>query len=152
MSVYVHPVVGDPAQSAWFLTPPRHQPPVDVLLVEDDEDIAEMYRRRLVAEGLNVVLAGDARTAIDRLRADPVRTILLDLRLPNEDGFHVLQHIRSDAHLSSIPVLVLSNYGEPSTVRRAIEMGAAEYLVKANVTPIEVAARVRSYLGGGATQ
>lgn len=124
----------------------------DVLLVEDDRDIAEMYRRGLTTAGLKVAVAGTASGAMTQLRAGPPAVVLLDLRLPGDDGFHVLQQMRADPTLARIPVLVLSNYGEASTIRRALDLGAVEYLVKANVTPSEVAARVRSYLRGGGGQ
>ena len=123
-------------------------PGLDVLLIEDDRDIAEMYRRRLVADGLRVGVAGDAVAAMAQLHADPPAVVLLDIRLPGDDGFHILQAMRSVEALAAIPVLILSNYGEAATVRHALELGASEYLVKASVTPAEVAQRVHAYLRG----
>jgi DNA-binding response OmpR family regulator len=131
------------------LGPPRRPPGLDVLLIEDDQDIAEMYRRRLVADGLNVAIAGDAESGLLRLREDQPAVLLLDIRLPGEDGYHVLQTVRADPQLSHIAVLMLSNFAEPSSVRRALELGAAEYLTKSSTTPAEVALRVRAYLTRG---
>lgn len=140
----------DLAQPAWrFLVPPESRGRLDVLLVEDDRDIAEMYRRRLAADGLNVEVTESALAALTRLRQAEVGLVLLDIRLPDLDGFEVLQAMRAEPELARIPVLMLTNYGEPSTVRRAAELGAAEYLVKASVTPTEVAERVRAHLGRG---
>lgn len=133
----------------WSLGPPRGEPRLDVLLIEDDPDIAEMYRRRLATDGLNVAIAHDAESGLDRVREEPPAVLLLDIRLPGEDGYHVLQAVRSDPALADVRVLMLSNYGEPSTVRRALELGASEYLMKSNTTPAEVALRVRAYLTRG---
>lgn len=133
----------------WSLGPPRREPQLDVLLIEDDPDIAEMYRRRLSSDGLNVAVAHDAESGLDRLREDPPAVLLLDIRLPGEDGYHVLQAVRAEPALADVRVLMLSNYGEPSTVRRALELGASEYLMKSNTTPTEVALRVRAYLNRG---
>lgn len=135
--------------AAWRLAGPPRPAGIDVLLIEDDGDIAEMYRRRLSADGLHVVIAGDAATGMARLQETVPGVVLLDIRLPDEDGFHVLQVLRSDPKLVNVPVLMLTNYGEPSTVRRALELGASEYLVKSSTTPAEVSLRVRGYLQGG---
>lgn len=120
----------------------------DVVLIEDDQAIAEMYRRRLAADGLKVVVAPDAASGLAQLRSAAPGVVLLDIRLPDEDGFHVLQAMRAEPELARVPVLMLSNFGEPSTVRRALELGAQEYMVKSTVTPSEVSLRVRGYLGG----
>ena len=140
-----------PQTSTWWssLGPPRQSPGLDVLLIEDDHDIAEMYRRRLATDGLNVGIAEDADSGLRRLREERPSVLLLDIRLPGEDGFHVLQEVRSDPELAHVAVLMLSNYGEPSTIRRALELGAAEYLMKSNTTPAEVAMRVRAYITRG---
>jgi DNA-binding response OmpR family regulator len=144
---YVCPGTDAPAAGWWSsLGPPRQAPGLDVLLIEDDVDIAEMYRRRMAADGLNVAVEHDAESGLRRLREDPPAVLLLDIRLPGEDGYHVLQEIRSEATLAHLPVLMLSNYGEPSTVRTALEMGATEYLLKSATTPAEVALRVRRHL------
>jgi DNA-binding response OmpR family regulator len=135
--------------TAWFFGPAARGSGADVLLIEDDLAIAEMYRRRLAADGLSVVIAPDAAAGLQQMHDATPGVVLLDIRLPDEDGFHVLEAMRSDPALAAVPVLMLSNFGEPATVRRALELGASEYLVKSSVTPTEVSLRVRSYLGGG---
>jgi len=146
--LYICPAAAPPVSDRWRVGPPRRSPSLDVLLIEDDHDIADMYRRRLVSDGLNVAIAHDAESGLLRLHEDPPAVLLLDIRLPGEDGYHVLQEVRSNPALARIPVLMLSNFGEPSTVRRALEMGASEYLMKSSTTPAEVALRVRAYLTG----
>jgi DNA-binding response OmpR family regulator len=142
--IYSSAVAGRP----WFFGPGAQSSAPDVLLIEDDVAIAEMYRRRLATDGLRVAVAEDAASGLERMRSARPGVVLLDIRLPDEDGFHVLQQMRADPALASVPVLMLSNFGEPATVRRARELGASEYLIKSSVTPTEVSLRVRSYLGG----
>lgn len=149
IETYSCPATTSELSGWWSLGPPRGEPRLDVLLIEDDQDIAEMYRRRLAADGLHVAVAADAESGLRRLHEDPPAVLLLDIRLPGEDGYHVLQAVRSEPTLAHIAVLMLSNYGEPSTVRRALELGASEFLVKSNTTPAEVALRVRAYLSRG---
>lgn len=146
MESYICPAAAPAAEWWSSLGSPRRSHGLDVLLIEDDRDIAEMYRRRLVTDGLNVDIADDAESGLRRLQEERPAVLLLDIRLPGEDGFHVLQAVRSDSSLAQIPVLMLSNYGEPSTIRRALELGASEYLLKSATTPAEVALKVRSYL------
>ncbi len=148
MQAYICPAAKPKVAGWWSSLGPRPAG-VDVLLIEDDLDIAEMYRRRLAADGLRVALAEDAESGLRKLREEPPGVLLLDIRLPGEDGYHVLQAVRSDPQLAHVPVLMLSNFGEPSTVRRALELGASEYLMKSSTTPAEVALRVRAYLGPG---
>lgn len=148
--LYICPAATPAATELWSsLVPPRQAPRLDVLLIEDDRDIAEMYRRRLASDGLSVATAEDAESGLRRLRDETPKVLLLDIRLPGEDGYHVLQAVKADPGLAHIPVLMLSNFGEPSTIRRALELGAAEYLMKSDTTPAEIARRVHAYLTRG---
>jgi CheY-like chemotaxis protein len=113
---------------------PGGRGPVEVLIVEDDPAIAEMYRIQLEVDGYQVRVvdtAADALTAIDRCSPD---LVLLDILLPGRDGFAVLEHLRH-AMEAAPPVVILSNYGEPDMVDRGLSLGALDYFVKSRVTP-----------------
>jgi len=119
--------------------------PIDVLIVEDDLAIAEMYRIQLEADGYGVRVAGtaaDALTAIDRCAPD---LVLLDVLLPGRDGFAVLEHMRL-AMDAAPPVVILSNYGEPAMVDRGLSLGALDYFVKSRVTPDLVSRSIPEWL------
>src|SRR5207302_6821973 len=73
-------------------------------------------------------------------------------RLPRMDGRPVLGAMRGDDRPRHIPVLILSNYGEPPLIERGLRLGAREYLLKSETTPSGVAARARTYTGRGAVQ
>jgi DNA-binding response OmpR family regulator len=120
---------------------------VDVLIVEDDAAIAEMYRVQLEADGYHVEIAGSASaalTVVDRCRPD---LVLLDILLPGQDGFAVLEHLRQ-AVGAALPVVILSNYGEPAMVDRGLSLGALAYLVKSRITPDQVSRAIPTWLGG----
>jgi two-component system, cell cycle response regulator len=111
---------------------------VKVLLIEDDVAAAEMYRLRLVADGYSVVIARDGHDGL-RMAADEAPDfIYLDLRLPGLDGFEVLERLRADAATMHIPVIILTNYGEPELRERGLKLGALEFLVKADTTPAQL--------------
>jgi DNA-binding response OmpR family regulator len=108
---------------------------VKVLLIEDDAAAAEMYRLRLIADGYTVVVADDGEKGLEMAIAERPDFIYLDLRLPRIDGFEVLERLRGDEETAAIPVIILSNFGEPELRERGLKLGALEFLVKADTTP-----------------
>jgi DNA-binding response OmpR family regulator len=120
---------------------------VKVLLIEDDEFAAEMYRLRLVADGYSVVVGQDGEEGLRMATDESPDFIYLDLRLPGLDGFEVLERLRSDLATRHIPVIILSNYGEPELRERGLKLGALEFLVKADTTPAQLSTRVERSTG-----
>lgn len=117
-----------------------------VLLVEDDMAIALMYQLQLVTDGYDVELATDGASGLRRLQEDPPDLVLLDLRLPRMPGLDVLRAIALDPRAAGVPVLILSNYGEPEIVREGLHLGARDYLIKSQTTPIQLSMRLREYV------
>lgn len=120
---------------------------VKVLLIEDDVDAAEMYRLRLVADGYAVVVAHDGSEGLRVAAEEPPDFIYLDLRLPGLDGFEVLERLRGDEATTHIPVIILSNYGEPELRERGLRLGALEFLVKADTSPAQLSRTVERRTG-----
>ena len=121
-----------------------------ILLVEDDPAVAGMYKLKLEMEGYRVTVAGDGEEGLRIAREMRPQLIFLDIRLPKMDGISVLEAMRGDDKTRHIPVLILSNYGEPPLIERGLKLGAREYLLKSETTPSGVAARARTYTGKGA--
>jgi DNA-binding response OmpR family regulator len=119
--------------------------PLKILLVEDDEGVADMYKLKLELEGYQVSIAPDGEEGLRQARDDKPHMIFLDIRLPRMDGMSVLEHLRSDDHTRHIPVVILSNYGEPPLIEKGLRLGAQEYLLKSQTTPAIVADRARTY-------
>jgi CheY-like chemotaxis protein len=116
-----------------------------ILLVEDDPAVAGMYKLKLEMDGYRVTIAGDGEEGLRVAREQRPQLIFLDIRLPKLDGLSVLEAMRGDDRTRHIPVLILSNYGEPPLIERGLGLGAREYLLKSETTPSAVSARVRSY-------
>jgi DNA-binding response OmpR family regulator len=117
-----------------------------LVLIEDDLAIALMYQLQLVTDGFEVELATDGATGLRKVQDAPPDLILLDLRLPGMQGMDVLRAISNDPRLVGIPVLILSNYGEPNMVKEGLQLGARDYLIKSQTTPIQLSTRLRDFL------
>jgi DNA-binding response OmpR family regulator len=119
---------------------------VNVLLVEDDPSVLEMYRLKLELDGYRVNTAIDGEQGLklaDSLRPD---IIFLDIRLPKMDGLEVLRKLRESDQTREIPVIILSNYDEEDLVARGLRLGAHEYLIKARTTPSSLSEGIEDWL------
>lgn len=119
---------------------------LQVLLVEDDPAVAEMYRYRLEVDGYSVTVAPDGETALQLAAANPPDLVYLDIRLPGIDGLEVLERLRADPSTKALPVVMLTNYSEPELIERGLRLGALEYMVKAETSPGRLAERMEEWL------
>ena len=119
-----------------------------ILLVEDDQMMADMYSYQLERDGYQVVIVPDGKQGLDAIRERRPDLVLLDLRLPVMEGFEVLEHLATDP--AKPPIVILSNYGDSTMVSRGLALGARDYLVKSATTPITLAEKVKSILPPGA--
>ena len=101
-----------------------------VLIIEDDVEVRNFASRVLELEGYRVLEAGTAEEGLELVRRDGISLVLLDLRLPGQDGWVVLEQMKSETKLSAIPVIVFSASAGISKRGKALSMGAADYLVK----------------------
>jgi class 3 adenylate cyclase len=117
-----------------------------VLLVVDDNDgNRDMLGRRLARQGYDVLSASSGRAALDTLAKRPVDLVLLDVMMPDLDGYAVLQQLKADPALRDIPVLMISALDEMDSVVRCIRLGAEDYLGKP-FDPVLLQARIGACL------
>jgi DNA-binding response OmpR family regulator len=116
-----------------------------ILVVEDDPDIAELIRHYLQKNGHAVHVSTTGGGVVQRLRADPVDLVILDLMLPEADGLAICQAIRNDSKLSATPVIVVTARGDEADRIAGLELGADDYVTKP-FSPKELAARVSAML------
>ena len=119
-----------------------------VLMVEDDPSIAEMYRVQFEHDGYRVTLATTGELAFTSLSDTDPDVVLLDLLLPDRSGFEVLAAL-NERFPNHPPVVILSNYGEPSMIDRGRSLGAIEYLVKSRVTPADISEQIPRWVEQG---
>ena len=119
--------------------------PARILVVDDIATNRDLLSRRLALEGHRVVTAGGGREALERLRSEDFDLVLLDLMMPEMNGFEVLARIKSDDRLHRLPVIMVSALDEVDSVVRCIEAGAEDYLTKP-VDPVVLRARINANL------
>jgi serine phosphatase RsbU (regulator of sigma subunit) len=101
-----------------------------ILVVDDNENNRDLLTRRLLRRGHEVIEAEDGAAALALMRTQRLDLVVLDIMMPVMDGYTVLTHIREDARLQHIPVIVVSALGDLDSVVRCIELGAEDYLFK----------------------
>lgn len=119
-----------------------------ILIVEDDLMLVEMYKEKLKLEGFKVSTVTDGKRALMRIKEQP-DLILLDILMPGLNGFEVLKKIKSNDLTNQIPVIVLTNIGSESIdndKKLAFSLGATDYMVKALNTPNDVVDRINQIL------
>ena len=114
-----------------------------ILLIEDDEFLAELYAAKLSIEGYKVYLANDGQKGLKMVKEKLPVLVLLDILLPKMDGFEVLEAMKSDPKTKKIPVILLTNLSQRSDVQRGLDLGADDYLIKAHFMPSEVVAKIK---------
>lgn len=124
------------------------EPTRRVLLAEDDRFLRKAAETALKRQGFGVLSAVDGEEALRVARTEAPDLILLDLIMPKLQGFEVLRALKADGATAAIPVIVLSNLGQDSDVKQAMEAGAVAYFVKANLSLQDLVKRVGDVLGG----
>jgi two-component system response regulator CpxR len=127
------------------ISPSPELPKRQILLIDDDRDMAEMLAEYLSPEGYTVHLAHTAKAGLDRVKEGGIVLIILDVMLPDTDGFSVLHEIRKK---SRIPIIMLTTRATIADRVSGLEAGADDYIPKP-FTPIEILARIRSVLRRG---
>jgi len=116
-----------------------------ILVVDDDKEVVRLMRAYLEKAGYEVLVAYDGETAVYTLRRDIPDLLLLDLMLPDKDGYDITRLVRADTALPHIPIIMLSARVEDTDKIIGLELGADDYVTKP-YNPREVVARVRARL------
>lgn len=117
-----------------------------VLVIEDDSFISLFLDKKLKELNYNTIVATSTSAALEQLQKTAVDIILLDIILPDENGFTLLERLKKDPSYKDIPVVILSNLGQQSEIERGRQLGAIDFLVKGNYSPAEIVDRVAEIL------
>jgi DNA-binding response OmpR family regulator len=117
-----------------------------ILLVEDDKMISSMYETKLKQDNYIVYAAEDGARALEIASQEKPDLILLDIILPQLDGFFVLQELKNNESTKNIPVVMLTNLGTSEDKEKGKQLHADAYLVKANLTPSQLCEEIKQYL------
>jgi CheY-like chemotaxis protein len=117
-----------------------------VLVVEDDNMISAMYKTKLEQDGFIVVTADNGAQGVALAKSEKPDIIMMDVILPQLDGFSALEAIKNDPKTKKIKVVMLTNLGTNEDKQKGEALGAVDYLVKANLTPAQVSEAIKKYL------
>jgi len=117
---------------------------INILIVEDDIFLADLYKTKFVLEGFKVSVAYDGEKGLEMVKKIKPHIVLLDLVLPKMSGFDILTNIKAEAGTKNIPVILLTNLSQKSDVEKGLRLGASDYLIKAHFMPSEVVAKIKS--------
>lgn len=117
-----------------------------VLLVEDDEILHNMYKKKFEYEGFTVASAFDGSDGVKKAESEMPDVILMDIIMPKMDGFVAVKKIKKNEKTNNIPIVMLTNLGQEEDVNKGRELGADDYFIKANHTPAEIVKKIRDLL------
>ncbi|MFA7285557.1 MAG: response regulator [Candidatus Paceibacterota bacterium] len=119
-----------------------------VLIIEDDDFLQGLEAKKLTKEGYNVLTASNSADAFKQIEnTEKIDIILLDLLLPDVDGFTILKMIRENAKVSMSPVIVFSNLAEEKDIAAANKLGISDFMIKSNFTLDELVTKIKSLIG-----
>lgn len=121
--------------------------PKKVLLVEDEEIMINLLQKKLVQEGYEVLVARNGEEGLSMMKEVKPDIVLLDIIMPKMSGFEVMEEVRKDTELKKIPIVVISNSGQPVELDKAKELGARDWLIKTEFDPQEVIEKVIRQIG-----
>ena len=120
-----------------------------ILIIEDDKFLAKMLGRMLESHQYETILASNGKEGLLKASSDQPNLILLDIMLPDIDGFDLLETVKNNEKTKKIPVIIISNLGQPEDIQEGRSLGAKDYLVKSDLSLDEVVKKVRKYLPPG---
>ena len=117
-----------------------------ILIIEDDAFLSKLLARQLETSGFATVLAATGQEALSAASAQPADMVLLDIMLPDVDGFDLLKQIKTDSKSKAAPVIIISNLGQAEDITQGKKLGAVDYIVKSDLSLDELVKKVRQYL------
>jgi len=118
-----------------------------ILIIEDEEILSALLDKKLREIGYETALAPDGEEGLKKIKEVKPDLILLDIIMPKKGGFEVLEEMQKDEEMKKIPVVIISNSGQPVEVSRALDLGVKDYLIKTQFDPAEVIEKVNKQLG-----
>jgi DNA-binding response OmpR family regulator len=120
--------------------------PKKILIIEDEQILGEILQSKLTEEGYTVFWELNGEDGLRKIREIKPDMVLLDIVMPKMDGYEVLEEVHKDKTLKNIPIIIISNSGQPVEITRVLKLGAKDYIIKAQFGPDEVLEKMRKYL------
>ncbi len=117
-----------------------------ILLVEDDPFLIDIYTTKLKEAGFSIEVATDGEDGLRKIKEKIPDLMVLDIVLPQIDGWEILREIKEKLGLKDLKVIILSNLSQKDEVEKGLKLGATKYLIKAHYTPSEVVEEIKKVL------
>lgn len=117
-----------------------------VLIIEDDSFLQGLEAAKLKKENYDIVVASTGEEGMEKIKEPGIDLILLDIILPQFDGFEILKRVREIENTKNIPVIVFSNLSEEKDIEKAKALGATDFMVKSNFTLDELVEHINKVL------
>lgn len=118
-----------------------------VLIIDDDEFLLDMYSTKFREQGFQVEISFGGEEGLKKIKEGFVPdVILLDIIMPNMDGFEFLTHLKDEKMMGKMKVLILTNLGQKEDIEKGLSLGASDYIIKAYLTPSEVVKKVNALI------
>lgn len=118
------------------------------LVVDDDEELVKLIGILLKRIGIEAVNATNGQIALDKLAIEPVDVVILDLMLPDMNGFEILRRVRAESRYVNLPILILSAKADSVSIRQGLDLGADGYITKPYVSS-NLTERIQSLINNG---
>lgn len=113
-----------------------------ILVVEDEIPLQKLYKTELERAGYEVHVVFDGKTALKKIKTTAIDLMILDIRIPGEDGLAVLSTIKSNPAMAGLPVIIVSVFSDPQLIDSAKRMGAADFIVKVDFSMADLIKRI----------
>ena len=121
-----------------------------ILIIEDDPFLGDVLTQKLTIENLDATLIRDGAEGLKAIKEKAPDLILLDIILPSMNGYEILEAKQKDESIRKIPVIIISNSGQPVEISRALALGVKDYMVKAQLDPHDVVVKVKKFFEASA--
>ncbi|MBU4078267.1 response regulator [Patescibacteria group bacterium] len=119
----------------------------NILIVEDEELLLNLLKKKLEELNYKVLIAKDGITGLKAIQENELDLILLDVVMPKMGGFELLEKMGEDETIKKVPVIIISNSGQPVEIEKAKKLGVSDWLIKTEFDPQEVVDKVIKQIG-----
>lgn len=118
-----------------------------ILIIEDEIILLNLLQKKLAGRGYDVYTAHNGDVGIEKVKEIKPDLVLLDIVMPKKNGYEVLEEIKNDEELKKIPVIIISNSGQPVEIEKVKKLGAQDWLIKTDFDPQEIVDKVIKIIG-----
>ena len=119
----------------------------NILLIDDESEVAQVFQTGLSSAGFQVVVVSNGQSALDAVKSNKFDAILIDQMMPDMSGIDVLKTLKANEETKNIPMAMLTNFGHDEMVKEALNLGANDYILKYQVAPNDLVAKVKALVG-----